>query len=642
MSHLDLSSCKKRRRGERVFKFKTFGEKGHPVDWDGGGVFVENVKALLEFGNVESGLRSGSGGVAGWSFPLEVYRHPPVHVMLFVVEESLEVLLDRHCKHCQYVGWGHHMICNKKYHFLLPFKDTADPTKGKSNLLELKAHIMHGVFHSNGFGHLLCFNGLEMGSDLPGYRIMEFWDRLCCGLRARKVSLSDYSQKKGMELRLIHGVGYGEPWFGRWGYGFGRGTYGVTLQMYQKAIEALQTMPMCLLAHHLGNSNHEFTSIISRYQTLSSHSLVTLGDLFHFMLELKSRLPKERYNSSNGGILVENTCRWSPKRVEMATRVIVEALKRAEFRWVSRQEVRDTARAYIGDTGLLDFVLKSLGNHIVGNYLVRRSLNPVTKVLEYCLEDISNSFLNQEGLSLGDSKTKARYMITRVQLTNDLFYLYKYILREQNPTTTMGIFATIPIASRIILDSKYLIKDYYGDLPSKLEAGITSECTINSTIALRNDSCADGSIKNVMAPFECFRLNSNATFDELKLHVEKRFSEIYCGLRSFVAQSVLNLNAKGSDSVFGLVEVGGKVVFEGRNEEGGTDDIFEGNQTTKLVVDCGCGAKENDGERMVTCDICEVWQHTRCVRIPNDQEIPTIFLCSRCEQDILLFPNSLP
>jgi hypothetical protein len=65
----------------------------------------------------------------------------------------------------------------------------------------------------------------------------------------------------------------------------------------------------------------------------------------------------------------------------MATRVIVEALKRAEFRWVSRQDVRDAARAYIGDTGLLDFVLKSLGNHVVGNYLVRRCLNPVTKLV---------------------------------------------------------------------------------------------------------------------------------------------------------------------------------------------------------------------------------------------------------------------
>jgi hypothetical protein len=39
------------------------------------------------------------------------------------------------------------------------------------------------------------------------------------------------------------------------------------------------------------------------------------------------------------------------------------------------------ARAYIDDTGLLDLELKSLGNHVVGNYLVRRCLNPVTKLV---------------------------------------------------------------------------------------------------------------------------------------------------------------------------------------------------------------------------------------------------------------------
>ncbi|XVF26568.1 hypothetical protein REPUB_Repub14bG0028600 [Reevesia pubescens] len=112
--------------------------------------------------------------------------------------------------------------------------------------------------------------------------------------------------------------------------------------------------------------------------------MVTLGDLFHFMSKLRSRLPKENsIDSCNPTILVETNCRWSPKRVEAATRVIVEALRKAEFRWVSRQEVRDAAQAYIGDTRLLDFVLKSLGNHIVGNYLVRRCLNPVTKVPEY-------------------------------------------------------------------------------------------------------------------------------------------------------------------------------------------------------------------------------------------------------------------
>lgn len=59
---------------------------------------------------------------------------------------------------------------------------------GKSNILvESNGHVMHGVLHSNGFGHLLCVNGLENGSDLAGYQIVEFWDRLCTGLRVRLV-----------------------------------------------------------------------------------------------------------------------------------------------------------------------------------------------------------------------------------------------------------------------------------------------------------------------------------------------------------------------------------------------------------------------------------------------------------------------
>ncbi|KAL2545806.1 PHD finger protein MALE STERILITY 1 [Forsythia ovata] len=118
------------------------------------------------------------------------------------------------------------------------------------------------------------------------------------------------------------------------------------------------------------------------------------------MLELKFQVPKDSstlYSSQYPGLVLSDTsCRWSPKRVEMAIRVVIQALKRAELRWVSRQEVRDAARAYIGDTGLLDFVLKSLGNHVVGKYFIRRCLNPVTKVLEYCLQDILCKFPKQE------------------------------------------------------------------------------------------------------------------------------------------------------------------------------------------------------------------------------------------------------
>ena len=96
------------------------------------------------------------------------------------------------------------MICNKKYHFVLPSKETlgscrncegccdaiATMNNGKSKLTELQGHMMHGVFHSNGFGHLLCVNGLEMGSNLPGNQIMDFWNRLCKALQARSIQFS--------------------------------------------------------------------------------------------------------------------------------------------------------------------------------------------------------------------------------------------------------------------------------------------------------------------------------------------------------------------------------------------------------------------------------------------------------------------
>ncbi|KAL6192415.1 hypothetical protein ACLB2K_033505 [Fragaria x ananassa] len=664
--NLDLSGSKKRKRGERVFRFKTFGENGYPVGFVASS-FRENVKALLEYGHLESTLCNSASGMKSWSFQLQLHRNAPVHLVLFVVEEPFEASLNSHCKHCQYVGWGKRMVCNKKYHFVLPSTDTmvaaaclvnsktgggnnnnyVDTQAGKSssslNLVEVEGHNMHGVFHSNGFGHLLCVNGAETGSDLPGHQILEFWDRLCTGLRARKVSLNDVSQKRGMELRLIHGVAYSEPWFGRWGYKFGRGTFCVTQQMYQSAIEALQGIPLCLLIHHLAGITcnqlgHDISLIFSRYHALSDHSLVTLGDLFHFMLELKSRLPTEDQNSCidsyNPGMLVETSCRWSPKRVEMASRVIVEALKRAHFRWVSRKEVRDAARAYIGDTGLLDFVLKSLGNQIVGNYLVSRSLNPVTKVLEYCLDDLSNVSPNQDGNVMTNSKVKGWYKISRFQLMMDMFYLYKYILKDQNLSTsaTTGIFSAIPMAVRIILHSKYLVKDYSGGLPQvKLELGPEGKSNIYCTVMIRNSTQVFDHNKMIssneiaLPPYECITLKNNATINDLKLEVERNFKEIYWGLKSFVVETIANSsmdNANGTDMVFGLVEVGGKIVLEGSNKdmrgggvggvglvrelEGPISECGSGN----CIVDCPCGAKDDDGERMVCCDICEVWQHT--------------------------------
>jgi len=100
-----VHGCNKRRKRsspeQRVFRFKSFCEPGYPAEFDG--PFWKNVKALLEFGHMESNL--STNGMISWSFQLEVHRHHPDHrVFLFVIEEPIEASLYRYCRHCRYIG----------------------------------------------------------------------------------------------------------------------------------------------------------------------------------------------------------------------------------------------------------------------------------------------------------------------------------------------------------------------------------------------------------------------------------------------------------------------------------------------------------------------------------------------------------
>lgn len=73
---------------------------------------------------------------------------------------------------------------------------------------------------------------------------MKLWDSLCSTLGAREVSVKDVSRKHFLELRLIHSIAYGVPWYGRWGYSFGRGCYGITMKMYEEAKKNLQNLSL--------------------------------------------------------------------------------------------------------------------------------------------------------------------------------------------------------------------------------------------------------------------------------------------------------------------------------------------------------------------------------------------------------------
>lgn len=54
-----------------------------------------------------------------------------------------------------------------------------------------RGHLLHGIVHLNGYGHLVALHGFEGGSDfVSGHQIMDLWDRICSALHVRYVRMS--------------------------------------------------------------------------------------------------------------------------------------------------------------------------------------------------------------------------------------------------------------------------------------------------------------------------------------------------------------------------------------------------------------------------------------------------------------------
>ncbi|KAJ6763299.1 PHD FINGER PLANT-LIKE PROTEIN [Salix purpurea] len=164
----------------------------------------------------------------------------PVVLALDIVEEDVtKSPRSVYCNQCRVAGWSGHPVCKKRYHFIIR-ASSSSPADGYQrscsrcgnwwlhvssesrcmwcdpaddieewvySQFEDNTHLLHGVVHSNGFGHLILVNGREGGSTvLTGSDIMNFWDRLCVTLAVRKVSVMDVSRKYGMEYRLLNAI----------------------------------------------------------------------------------------------------------------------------------------------------------------------------------------------------------------------------------------------------------------------------------------------------------------------------------------------------------------------------------------------------------------------------------------------------
>ena len=77
---------------------------------------------------------------------------------------------------------------------------------------------------------------------------MGVWEKSCQLLRARTVTVEDVSNKGGVELRvLLAASAHQRTWYGRFGYGFGRGGHGTKRSSWKKAAAAASGAPLAPL-----------------------------------------------------------------------------------------------------------------------------------------------------------------------------------------------------------------------------------------------------------------------------------------------------------------------------------------------------------------------------------------------------------
>ncbi|XP_061352574.1 PHD finger protein MALE MEIOCYTE DEATH 1-like [Gastrolobium bilobum] len=632
--------CRKRKRCPKVFRFHSFADHGCPIAPSG--PFRDNVRLFLqEAAQPQDYTLSGN---PLWCTLLILNRdNTNLTAPLYTIEEDVNRSSNPFCDHCRCVGWSGHYVSKRRYHFIIPM-DNGWHKPLIEGALDSQSHLLHGVIHCNGYGHLLRLNGVEGGSRvLSGREIMDLWDRICINLGARKITVEDASRKRSMDLRLLHGVAYGHSWYGRWGYRFCRGSFGVTEQNYYEAIEALGTLELEKIVKDFSETkcHKKIKQMIRCYRDMSEAQIITIRDLLRFMLTVRSRAPvskiaeisaaappmKEksaRYKKFSCAVTSMDG-RWPTRRLEFAAQVIVDVLKEHKAAQsgscgMTRQDVRDASRLHIGDTGLLDYVLKSLNNVIVGNFVVLRKVNPSTRILEYTIDELGKGFKAPELESSGvmavvDPQVEASW-VPGSDVYSDVFYLYKNVL--------LGYLDSEPVdlAARTILDSRHFVKEWA--LRDDMEQVLTCICRlklhfVDTESELKGLPCGE----IVMVPLQ-------ATVGDLKQAAEAALRDTCCIAERLVVTDIAELmDASDEEVLFGLIRSGVELSVMGVAIDSCTPLKYQGGCDNSKVR-CECGARDDDGERMVACDICEVWKHTRCCGIDDSEKVPPFFACPGC------------
>ena len=123
------------------------------------------------------------------------------------------------------------------------------------------------------------------------------------------------------------------------------------------------------------------------------------------------------------------------------------------------------------------------------------------------------------------------------------------------------------------------------------------------------------------------------TLGELKKEATKAFADLYVILSKFKVTAIKgyeNLPDSTRLNKNSLQYAHAEVMGEGADLE--SEYRYQGG-LDQWVVNCHCGTNDDDGERMIACDRCEIWMHTRCVGIEDEAKTPKTIHVSRMRRD---------
>ena len=119
----------------------------------------------------------------------------------------------------------------------------------------------------------------------------------------------------------------------------------------------------------------------------------------------------------------------------------------------------------------------------------------------------------------------------------------------------------------------------------------------------------------------------------MKNAVNKVFSDLYVVLAKYRVRHVIGFESTQEKARLNAKKIAGaslEVLGDGADLE--SDFRYQGG-LDQWIVRCVCGTCDDDGERMIACDVCEVWMHTRCVGISDSENTPRRWTCKECIED---------